>query len=151
MQKWLLSTVTDQELFVSTWVTFLFTIILGIGLVWNGVRSVQVRKGRVVRALGIGLFLVLGVMAFKRYLLERSLLRDATYTKGTTLGPCQVTLKGKGVRFRYTINGTTYTNCNTFHPVKEDRIKKTNGHYKVRYSPAYPSKGRMNFKKPVKP
>lgn len=151
MEWQLLVIVTDRELTVSTYVTLAFVLIAAVAVVVNaiGIWRSRSKRGLVLRAIGLLLFLGVGVMGFKRFRVDRSFLDTPSYTEGVTLGPCQVPLKGKGVRFRYEVDGVVYTNCNTFHPVPLDSVELEDGRYKVRYSPAYPEKGRMNFKKPV--
>ncbi len=147
----ILLSVTDLELLAAQAVKYILLALLFFG---GGLNSFKMWKagnnrGSVIRGSLAILFFALAVAVFKWIQFEGSLLRSDEYAIGTTLGYCQVFLKGKAIEFEYDINGTTYKNCNTYHPVPVEDIVVPNGRYYVRYSKQFPERGRIDFNKAV--
>jgi hypothetical protein len=144
-------TVTDLELVVSQVVKVLAIIILvtaGVISVIKALKSqsTKYKIGRV--AISIGL-VVVSFFILKWVFIDGSLLSSDQYVVGTTIGMCQVFVRGQGIEFEYQVDNKTYRNCNTSHPIPMSDINVTGGEYYVRYSARYPDKGRMDFHKPV--
>lgn len=148
----ILSVVTDLELTASQNVKIILILILIAGGLINIYRAARIKdkSKKITRSVVAVILILLSLPVMKRYDIENQLLNHAEFTKGTTLGFCEVFAKGKGIEFKYVVEGVTYQNCNTFHPVKLVEIDVPEGHYMVRYSKRYPGKGRMDFKRPVK-
>lgn len=140
--------VSDGELFVSQTVKIILLIILLGSIAFNVVRFIrrEDRKKRITNVIAIGLIATLFVFVLMIFIKERDLYVNAQYTIGTTTGDCNAFMLGKGLGFEYTVDGITYHNCNTYHPVPRDSIVVEGGTYRVRYSAKYPAKGRMDFR-----
>lgn len=144
----LLSVVTDNELLASQIVKSLFIIILSIGIFFNLIRVFKnkVRKKKYINVVG---FLILSTVLVHVIHIHRedgSLLHEAQYVPGTTIGYCSELALGEGVKFDYEMNGQKFSNCNTFHPIPKDSIVVPGGKYMVRVSKKFPGLGRMNFR-----
>ncbi len=144
------SSVTDPELGAAVAVQSLIILLLLTFAMRNIVKLLKDEaKGRRYRSSAAALVLLLLLIPMVRFFdLEIHLLLGPEYTAGTTLGLCQAFARGNGIEFRYEVDGITYTNCNTFHPLTADQIDVPQGRYFVRYSPEHPEKGRMDFRKP---
>ncbi len=144
----LLNIVTDDELFTSEIVKFLLILVLSAGIFFNLVRLFS-RTTLVRRSLTgfllAALFLIIA-WVIREFRLEYALLNNPKYTRGITVGYCNITGRGEGIEFEYEINGTRFRRCNTFHPIPKDSIMVPGGAYRVRYSDGYADAGRMNFK-----
>jgi hypothetical protein len=151
IQGIILSVVTNLELTASQNVKLILIIILIAGGLINIYRAtrVKVKSKKITRSVVVVILILLSLPVMKRYDIENQLLNHAEFTIGTTLGFCEVFAKGKGIEFIYEVEGITYQNCNTFHPVKIEEINVPDGKYMVRYSKKYPGKGRIDFKKPM--
>jgi hypothetical protein len=139
--------VTDEELLTSQIIKAILLIVLSVGIVYK-LFSLYHKKTNGKRAIKIAtlfILLVIFVIVFKEYALEEALLKYPKYIPGTTIGFCSAFARGEGIEFEYEISGKKFYGCNTFHPVSKDSIKVPAGKYMVRYSPEFPSLGRMNF------
>lgn len=143
--------VTTDELGASVAVQSLIILLLASFTLRNLVKLARGGEGkRGIRRVSATVALALLLVPMTRfYNVEIRLLLAPQYTTGTTLGFCQAFARGKGIEFQYEVDGATYTNCNTFHPLTVDEIEVPQGHYRVRYSEQYPAKGRMDFGKPI--
>ncbi len=144
-------TVTDLELLASQVVKVLAIIGLLSASIINIIKALKSKSskykiGRV--AISVAL-IVVSVFILKWVLIEGSLLSSDQYVVGTTIGICQVFIRGQGVEFEYQVENNTYRNCNISHPIPISDINISGGKYYVRYSARYPDKGRMDFHKPV--
>ncbi|MCK6692639.1 MAG: hypothetical protein L6Q97_11110 [Thermoanaerobaculia bacterium] len=141
--------VTDLELMASETVKLILAglLLFGVGYnIWQFVRA-KTPGYKLVRA-GLALFFLAAEFPVGRALLvEGRLLFYPAYTAGTTIGPCQVFARGKGIEFEYQVAGKTYKNCVTHHPVPADSIRTPGGRYYVRYTARHPEEGRMDFNK----
>ena len=148
METLILSVTSDLELQAAQTVKIIFTTILVLAGGFNLYKMTKTKQAwkRMMRlAFSIGLFLLV-IPLIRLIHLEGSLLSNAQYTNGTTLGYCQEFMKGIAIEFEYKVENKTYQNCNTFHPVAKDVIQVPGGKYLVRYAENYPEKGRMMFK-----
>lgn len=143
--------VTTDELGASVAVQSLILLLLAFFTLRNLVKLARGGEGnRSIRRVSATVVLALLLVPMTRfYNLEIRLLLAPQYTTGTTMGICQAIARGKGIEFQYQVDGTSYTNCSTFHPRKIDEIEVPKGRYQVRYSQQYPGKGRMDFGKPI--
>jgi len=143
--------VTTDELGASVAVQSLIILLLASFTLRNLAKLAKGGKGgRSVRRISATVALSLLLVPMTRsYNVEIRLLLAPTYTTGATSGFCQAFARGKGIEFQYEVDGVTYTNCSTFHPLTVDEIKVPQGHYRVRYSERYPAKGRMDFGEPL--
>lgn len=143
--------VTDDQLFVTKYVTLIAFILLLSGVAINTFKFFRADSGKkkLRRIIIIIVLALLSLPVMRVFDIENNLLNNAKYTTGTTTGYCNVFAKGEGVEFEYEVNGRIYINCNTFHPTPKDEIKVPAGRYRVRYSEKYLGKGRMDFNKPV--
>jgi hypothetical protein len=144
-------TVTDLELLASQVVKVLAIVVLTGASIINVVKalkpqSAKYKVGRI--AISVGL-IVVSLFILKWVLIEGSLLSSDQYVVGTTIGICQVFIRGQGIEFEYQVENKTYRNCNTAHPIPMSEIDVSGGEYYVRYSATYPDRGRMDFHKPV--
>ena len=144
-------TVTDLELLASQVVKVLAIAILVSAAVINIAKALRVRSakyqlGRVVISIGL---LIISFLILQWVFIEGSLLNSDQYVIGTTIGLCHVFVRGQGVEFEYQLDGQTYRNCNTSHPIPIGEINAAGGKYYVRYSTEYPEFGRIDFQKPV--
>lgn len=147
----LLNIVTDEELFVSEVVKAILLLLIISGIIYNLLKIF--RKGLFKRKI-ISLLLLFSLLVFaffvgKEFYLEINLMRNAQYVQGTTIGFCNEFALGKGIKFEYTIQGKKYQNCNSFYPLSIDSITIPEGKYLVRYTLAFPDKGRMDFQKRI--
>ncbi|MBV6426383.1 MAG: hypothetical protein KIPDCIKN_00895 [Haliscomenobacter sp.] len=152
MIELLLTTVTDHELLAGQvvkailWLLFLFGLGYNLRQAWN----TRLGRWKAVRS-GMALFFLLGALFLSRWLwIDGHLWLAPQYTVGTTTGYCEVWGKGRGVAFEYQAAGKTYRSCNVYHPVPRDQINLPGGRYRVRYSPKFPEKGRMDFSQEIK-
>jgi len=144
-------TVTDLELLASQVVKVLAIVVLVTAAVINVVKAMRghSRKYQIGRvAISIGL-LVVSFMILQWVFIEGSLLNSDQYVIGTTIGMCHVFVRGQGVEFEYQVEGQTYRNCNTPHPIPIVDVNADGGKYYVRYAADYPGFGRIDFEKPV--
>jgi len=147
----ILLAVTDLELLASQAVKFIllallmFGVVLNLVKVWKEIKS----KKKVIRGAIVIALIALALPVIRWIRIEGNLLSSSKYTIGTTIGPCQVFAKGKGIEFEYELAGKKYKNCNTFHQIPIENIIVTNGKYYVRFSEKYPENGRIDFNKPV--
>ncbi|MFZ2897621.1 MAG: hypothetical protein WA004_03310 [Saprospiraceae bacterium] len=143
-----LTAVTDLELMAGQVVKGVLVLLLLSGAVFNLLKAASRRTGlgkRVVRSV-MALLLFLPIFFLVKWIfIEDQLLREPVYTTGTTLGPCSAAGRGKGLEFEYQVNGVTYRNCNTYHPIPLQDIAATGGRYRVRYTARFPGSGRINF------
>jgi len=144
-------TVTDLELLASQTVKFILLALLvfGVGLNLFKAWKENERGKKVIRGAIVIAFIALSIPVIRWIQIEGNLLSSSEYAIGTTIGPCQVFAKGKGLEFEYEVDGKKYKNCNTYHPIPIENIVVPNGKYYVRFSKKYPGKGRINFNKPV--
>lgn len=143
----LLNIVTDEKLLTSQIIKIVLLCLVGLGIVFNLINIIRT-KTTVRRLINAVLLLALSVFAFfvfKEYRLESSLLNNAKYVEGITLGYCDVTGLGEGIEYEYQVDGKVYKGCNTYHPIPKDSIIVPGGRYMVRYSEHYIEKGRMDF------
>jgi len=143
--------VADDELIASQTVKYIFLVVLVAGVAFNLYRLFR-QASAVRKVISILVAAVLGGIALyvTRWIeIEGSLLNQPLYTEGVTTGFCEERLKGRAIEFQYEVDGATYTQCNTYHPVALENIQVPGGQYMVRYSAKYPALGRMNFRKPV--
>lgn len=144
----LLSIVSDGELFVSQTVKAILIVILLSSIGFNVFRYLkrEDKKGRYTNIIAIALILFVTVIVVGAFIKERDLYKNPSYTTGTTVGEGSIFLLGPAVEFEYVVDGVTYKNKNTFHPVPKDSIVAEGGTYQVRYSKKYPKKGRLDFR-----
>jgi hypothetical protein len=143
-----LTAVTDLELMAGQVVKGVLVLLLLFGGVFNLLKAANGQTGpgkRIVRGM-MALLLILPMFFLVKWIyIEDQLLREPAYTTGTTLGPCSAAGRGKGLEFEYEVNGVTYLNCNTYHPIPLQDIVAVGGRYRVRYSARFPGSGRINF------
>lgn len=147
----LLSNVSDEQLLTSQIVTTVFLCLLAIAIGYNLYKAVR-SKETIRRVISACIVVVLGIVAYftiQEYGVQSSLLSDAGFAPGKTLGYCDVTGLGKGVLFEYEVQGRVYQNCNTVHPFPIDSVVVPSGIYLVRYSKDNPGDGRMDFRSHV--
>jgi hypothetical protein len=143
-----LDIVTDEELFTSQVIKTILLIVLSVGIVYK-LYSLYYNWSKAKRTINIAtlfILIVILIIAYREYVLEDALLKSPKYVIGTTIGFCSAFARGEGILFEYELLGKKFIVCNTFHPVSIDSIKVPSGKYIVRYSPEFPSFGRMNFK-----
>jgi hypothetical protein len=143
--------VTDLELLASQVVKILAIVILVVAAgihIKKSLRahSLKYRVGRIIISITL---LVISILILKWVIIDGSLLNSEQYAIGTTIGLCQVFVRGQGVAFEYEIENHTYRNCNTSHPILISDINVSGGRYYVRYSTNYPGEGRIDFTKTV--
>lgn len=143
------SSVTNQELGADVAVQSLVILLLAGFAARNIVKLLKDKeKNRRCRRAAAALVMILLLIPMIRFFdIEIRLLLAPQYATGTTLGFCQVFIRGRGIEFRYEVDGITYTNCDTFHPLTAEEIDVPQGLYAVRYSRKHPEKGRMDFRK----
>ncbi len=144
------TSVTNLELGAAVTVLSLAILLLSAITIRNVVKAVRT-KGRTgaIRRYVTALVAALLLIPLIRFSdVEIHLLMNPEYVVGRTIGFCQVFARGAGIEFRYKVDGISYTNCNTFHPLSKDEIEVPGGFYQVRYSARFPGKGRIDFKKP---
>lgn len=147
----LLSNVSDEQLLTSQIVTTVFLCLLTAGILYNLYRVFRTKE-TVRRVISACIVVTLGIVAYfvvGEYEAQASLLKEARYTPGKTIGYCDVTGLGRGIRFEYSVNGTVYRLCNTVHPVPIDSVTVPGGLYMVRYSEHDPGNGRIDFRRPA--
>ncbi|MCF8244163.1 MAG: hypothetical protein K9J37_03715 [Saprospiraceae bacterium] len=144
-------TVTDLEFLAGQAIKFILLSLLcfGGGLNLYLTKKENGVKRKAVRVAIAVLLFSLTVPLFRWIQIEGSLLQSDDYVIGTTVGLCQVFAKGKGIEFKYEVDGKQFQNCNTYHPVPIGSIVVTDGKYYVRISKKYPEKGRIDFSKPI--
>jgi hypothetical protein len=144
----LLKIVTDEELLTSQIVKTILLILLSAGIIYNLFRifKSESKLNRIINSAILALLCVAIILVFKEFREEASLLKQPKFAKGITTEYCSVFARGAGIEFEYEVNGITYRNCNTYHPIGKDQIIVPGGYYIVRYSNDYPEKGRMDFK-----
>ncbi len=149
--KLIADNVTTDELGASVAVQSLVVFLLAFFVLRNLVQLVRGggSKRSFQRIVATVVLALLLVPMTHFYSLEIHLLLAPQYTVGTTLGFCQAFARGKGIEFQYQTDDASYTHCSTFHPRKASEIEVPKGRYRVRYSPRYPAKGRMDFGAPV--
>ena len=152
MLKAIIISVTNDQLFVTKYVTLIAFVLLIIGATVYIFKFFRAGSGKekLKKIIVAIVFVLLSLPVMRVFDIENNLLNNAKYINGTTTGYCNVFAKGEGVEFEYEVNGRIYINCNTFHPIPKDDIKVPDGKYYVRYSEKYPDIGRMNFNKPVR-
>ncbi len=143
--------VTNLELIAAQVVKCIFCLALwgGAAILLYKTWKDENKKRKIFSSVLAGLFIIISLPVIRNIIIEGSLLNSESYVDGITLGMCQVFARGNGIEFEYEINGIKYRNCNTFHPKPIREIIVPNGRYQVRYSESYPSKGRINFSKPI--
>ena len=103
---------------------------------------------KMVLVLLFNLFLVyIGIYFF---LLGYNLQNNYVYVDGTTIDYCHSGKYGSSnnaIEFEYYLNGTRYTNCNSYADIS--RIKVPDGEFKVKVTPYKPDVGRIDFEKPL--
>ncbi len=141
------TSVTNLELGAAVTVLSLVGLLLSAVAIGNLVRAMRAKhKKSTTRRYVTAFVAVLLLIALVRFAsVEFQLLLSPKYAPGKTVGFCQVFARGAGIEFSYEVDGVTYTNCNTFHPLSKDEIDVPNGRYSVRYSHRHPEKGRMDF------
>jgi len=144
-------TVTDLELLASQVVKVSAIVILVTGAVINIVKSLRGRSakyniGRIAMSI---VFLFVSYLILQWVFIEGSLLNSDQYVIGTTIGLCHVYVRGQGIEFEYQVDGQTYRNCNTSHPIPIGEVDAVGGKYYVRFSLDYPDCGRIDFRKPL--
>lgn len=146
-----LSVNTDLELTASQAVKVIFIVILFSGALFNLYRFFKAKTAAKRIFTGIFALLLAGIAipVIEWYDIEGNLLNHAEYVTGITKGFCQEFAKGAAIEFEYELDGTKYTNCNTYLPVPKDKITVPGGKYMVRATKKYPGKGRMDFNKPA--
>ncbi len=147
----LLFTVTDTQLVTTKYVTLILLILIFGGLffnLWQLVLALKYRT-RLRRALYSTVLFSLIFPVYATYQEESTLLDSNKFVPGTTVRFCNEFMLGSGVEFTYAVDGETYINCNTFHPIPKDSLAVPNGKYLVRYSDQYPERGRINLRMPV--
>lgn len=148
----LLNIVTDEELLASEVVKTILLILILVGVVYNLIRLINkgTKKRKIINFIILLSLTVLFFFIGKEYLVEGALLRNSEYVKGTTIGYCNVFALGKGIEFKYEVNGKEFRNCNNFYPVSRDSIKVPGGKFSVRIAKGFPNRGRMDFKKKLR-
>lgn len=141
----MLTIVTDQELLASQAVKIIMLLILLFGAGYNA--YISFRNRHFTRVVMTVIFIALSLPFIRWIVIEDSLLRNARYTVGVTTGYCQEFARGRAIEFAYDIDGRTYLNCNTYHPIPVDSIVVPGGKYVVRYSDRYPDRGRMDYRR----
>lgn len=143
--------VTDEQLTASIVVTLLFILVLlgAITLLLYQLKRTSSPRGRITRVGVAGVLALMVYFSFGRFVLESHLLLHPKYVSGRTIEYGSVFLKGEGIVFEYSVNGITYRNCNTFHPVPRDQIRVPGGFYLVRCADGYESEGRIDFNRPA--
>lgn len=145
-------TVTDLELLASQVVKIIAIVILVSAAVINIIKTLKPHSTsyKIGRLVISACLILVSLLILEWVYIEGSLMNSDQYVVGTTVGICQVIVRGQGVEFEYQVNNTTYRNCNTSHPISIDEINVAGGEYLVRYARKYPDKGRMDFEKPLK-
>lgn len=145
----LLNTVSDNQLLTSQIVKTILMIILAVGVVSNLfrlTRKMLLKKMIIHTVIFIFLTSIL-IFVYRQYYIDAALLQDSVYVSGTTLDYCDVFAEGQGIEFEYSLEGRTFVNCNTFHPVAKISIVVPGGKYQVRVAKSDPARGRMDFSK----
>jgi len=143
--------VADDQLIASQAVKYILLVVLLAGIGFNIImlfRSVSAFR-KLIGAIAIVVLSGFAMKVVNNIDIDGQMLKNPQYTKGITIGMCEEMFKGKAVEFSYEVDGISYINCNTFHPLKLSDIKVPDGKYLVRYSSKYPSLGRMDFTKPA--
>lgn len=145
----ILSTVNNEQLLVSKYVTLIAFILVSAIAVYQTIKFFQTKskKKKITKAIIASVFILISPLIFRMYLLETQLLHQPKYTTGITTGFCSEFAKGKGISFDYLVKGKKYSGCNTYHPLPVAKIDVPGGKYVVRYAEKYPGKGRMDFQK----
>ncbi len=120
-------TVTDLELLAAQAVKFILLVLLvfGGGLNLYKARKEKERSRKMIRSILAVVLFAVAVPVIRWIQIEGSLLNSDKYAIGTTIGPCQVFAKGKGIEFEYESNTVQkYSNCNTFHPIPLNTISR---------------------------
>lgn len=147
MQHLVLLTATDLELIAGQVVKGVLLLLFFFAIVFNFIQLFKSkdRNKKVIRGMLALAFFFLIIPVARWMLIEDSLLRNAEFTVGITVDTCQVFARGKGISFEYEVNGKTYRNCSTYHPIPLHNIVVPGGRYAVRYSRRFPEKGRIDF------
>ena len=148
-----LAIVADDELLVSQIVKSLLLLILTTGLVFNLFRlyTHRTRLRQLVSLVLVVLIAVVGYFLVNAFRVDHALLNQAVYADGVTTAYCSVFGRGEGIEFEYEWEGVRYRACSSYHPIARTALLVPGGTFKVRLSPKFPGKGRMNFKMPVEP
>lgn len=148
----LLNIVTDDELLTSQVVKGILLCLVAGGVIYNLFKIIR-SESKIKRIINSVFFIILSVaivLIFNQFRIEGALLKSPEYVQGKTIRYCNVFALGQGVEFEYEVNGQTYINCNTFHPVPKDSILVPGGIFMVRFSQKYPGEGRMDFTRKIK-
>lgn len=143
----LLNIVTDDELITSQVVKGILLCLVAGGIIYNLFKIIR-SESRIRRIINSVFFIILSaavILIFQQFRIEGALLKTPEYVQGKTIRFCNVFAVGQGVEFEYEVNGKTYRNCNSFHPVSKDSITVPGGIYMVRCTQKFPGEGRMDF------
>lgn len=147
----LLNIVTDEELLTSQIVKSILLIILIAGII-NNIFVIKRTGSKTVKTINLIILpflLSLFFFVLKEFRLEASLLKQASYVPGVTIGYCNDFARGEGIEFEYFVNGQKIRNCDSFHPVSKDSLVVPGGTYRVRFTAKFPDLGRMDFRQQV--
>ncbi len=143
----LLNIVTDDELLTSQVVKAILLCLVVGGIIYNLFKVIRSQSStrRIINSVFFIILSVAIILIFQRFRIEGALLKNPEYLQGKTVRYCNVFAVGQGIEFEYEVNGQTYRNCNTFHPVPKDSITVPGGIYMVRCTQKFPGEGRMDF------
>ena len=143
----LLNIVTDDELLTSQVVKGILLCLVAGGIIYNLFKIIrsESRSKRIINSVFFIILSVAIILIFQQFRIEGALLKKPEYVQGKTIRYCNVFALGQGIEFEYEVNGQTFRNCNTFHPVPKDSIIVPGGIYMVRYTQKFPGQGRMDF------